>query len=170
MIVADDDIARMESIVKDVSQLRQKYEYCQDKLDKIDTTPEQCAVDEVELKECHQEILLLQKEAEVLKKDHDTELLNMSESLKKLREEKQNLKKEMISLKYQPQFPLEKQKTVQKDYKRELSVMKNKNQQLKLEIKKIKADIRKEEKFPKLVMQEGYENLQKTEIVVENFD
>ncbi len=41
---------------------------------------------------------------------------------------------------------------------------------MKLEIKKIKADIGKEEKFPKLVMQEGYENLQKTEIIVENFD
>jgi len=64
-----DEMARIESIVKDVSVLRQKYEACQDKLDQIESAPKQCAVNELELKARHQEILTLEKENESLKND-----------------------------------------------------------------------------------------------------
>jgi chromosome segregation ATPase len=76
-----DEMARIESIVKDVGALRQKYEACQDKLDQIESAPEQCAVNVMELKQRHQEILALQKENESLKKEHASQLLHVKTTL-----------------------------------------------------------------------------------------
>lgn len=169
MIVAD-DMARMESIVKDVSQLRQKYEHCQDQLDQINTAPEQCVVNKIELKERHQEILLLQKKSEELEKEHALKLQEVKDTFKELHEEKRKLEKEMLALKYRSQKPKDNKCALTRDLEKELSKMKEKNTQLKLEIKKIKADINQEEKFPTLAMQEGYEGLQKAKIEIETFD
>jgi len=165
-----DDIARMESIVKDVSELRHKYEQCQDRLDQINTAPEQCAVNKIELKERHQEILLLQKKSEELEKEHALKLQKIKDTFKKLREEKRKLEKEMIALKYQPQISKDENSSSSRDIEQELSEMKEKNTQLKVEIKEVKASITQKENFPTLAMKEGYENLQKAKIEIENFD
>lgn len=105
-----DDMARIESIVKDVSALRQKYEACQDKLDQIESSPQQCAVNELELKARHQEILALQKENESLKQKHGSELLHVRTHLKQtiadyeskitlIEGNKKELNKEIVALK-----------------------------------------------------------------------
>ena len=157
-IIMADDIARMESIVKDVGELRQKYEHCQDKLDQIDTAPEQCAVNQIELKERHQEILVLEKKSEELEKKYALEIEKIKDTCKELNEEKQKLEKEITILKTGSQVSKDKYSTSNANLKKELSEVKEKNTK----------NLSQEKKFPVLVMQEGYEDLQKTEIQAED--
>ncbi len=78
--LAADEIERIENIVKDVGELRQKYEACRDKLDKIETAPQQCAVNEIELKARHQEILSLQDHYQECQKKLETSKKTFSQS------------------------------------------------------------------------------------------
>ncbi len=169
-IIAADDIARMESIVKDVGELRQKYEHCQEKLEQIDAAPEQCAVNKIELKERHQEILALQEKSEDLEKKYTLKIEKIKDTCKELNEEKQKLEKEITVLKTRSQTSKDKNSISIADLKKELSEVKEKNAQLNLkilEIEKNAKNLSQEKKFPILVMQEGYEDLQKTEIQAE---
>ncbi len=70
-IALGDEIERIESIVKDVSVLRQKYESCHEALEKIETAPAQCEVNKLELMQRHQELLALQQKYDALSSEHE---------------------------------------------------------------------------------------------------
>lgn len=78
--LAADEIERIENIVKDVGELRQKYEACHDKLDKIETAPQQCAVNEKELKTRRLEILSLQDHYRECQEKFETSKKTFSQS------------------------------------------------------------------------------------------
>lgn len=78
-IALADEIERIESIVKDVSVLRQKYENCHEELEKIEAAPAQCEVNKLELTQRHQELLALQQKYDALSTEYDKARLEVQQ-------------------------------------------------------------------------------------------
>ncbi len=177
--VMGDEIERIESIVKDVGVLRQKYETCREKLEQIEAAPEQCAVNEMELKARHQEILALQKEHDACQaKLQGLEKINIninSERIKTAALQKRNatleqeLKSLHVTLKEAQNASADNDFEAQKaDILQRYRTLETRYYQLEkayamLQKKQSPTPIvaaPSKETFPQLVMKPGYEHLQ----------
>ncbi len=145
-LVFADEISRIESIVKDIGELRHKYELCQDELDKVVNAPKQCEVNKMELKARHQEILFLQKENEELEKKDSSKLLHVTQISKEkdkaltyLRAENKRLSKQLKDREKKSAATLSNVQKISKEKDKALAYLRSENKRLSKENEKIKS-------------------------------
>lgn len=168
-LLGADEINRIESIVKDITDLRAKYESCQRELDsnKMQTTPlkieaqksitDTCKKEESELnkykrllKQEQEKNTVLAQKAELSSKEN-TNISKMSQIIKDLEKE---LKRKEALLKNKDNQIISLKKDMEKSKEKQQTPLKNSDKQIVVKQKIITKACKDDNKFPKLMMKD----------------